>query len=1049
MTRSSRAFAVGALLLGICLGLTASASAAPAPFWRVSSATYPTNLPPGGEGAINLVVANTGNGSSAGAVTVVDTLPAGITATSAGDGYLWQCSGTSVVTCTNDPVNNPSIAPTLAADSIIPISVSVDPSAVGNGMSSVEISGGGAVGSPPTRFEIPVGAQRAGFGLVPDSLFADSFAENGTVDTQAGGHPFAAATEFALDTAMGPGAFFGTGPYPDQRLKDVVANLPLGFVGNPQAAPTCQRSDFNRIAGDPTACPAAAQVGSALVTISALRGGQPFLGTPVPIFNLPPRKGEAAAFGFVVAGVSVTLSAKVRSDDYGVSVTVSNVSEGLLLFAQRLRLWGVPAASSHDSERLCEDGTARCSYSLPTPRRALLTSPTSCTGPQSTGFELDSWQAPSDFKRYTAKTKLGLSGCERLPFDPSVTVKPTTGAADSPSGLNVDVHIPQGTLEDPGALAQAHLKKAVISLPRGISVNPASASGLGSCSAVQVDLRGPDPAACPDSSKLGSVEIDTPLLDHPVKGGIYLAQQKANPFGSLLALYLAIDDPQTGTVIKLPGKIESDAGSGQVTATFDQNPQLPFEDLQVEFFGGPRASLITPPSCGTYTTEASFTPWSGTPPVSSNSPFQITSGPNGQPCPKGGFDPKLSAGTTNPVAGDYSPFVLKLSREDGTQRLSTITAKLPKGLVGKLKGIPYCPDSALAGIPTAEGTGAGQLVSPSCPAASQVGTVSVGAGAGPSPFYVNTGKAYLAGPYKSAPLSLAIVTPALAGPFDLGNVLVRTALRVDPETAQITAVSDPLPTILHGIPLDLRDVRVSVDRDGFTLNPTSCDPMKVASTITGVGGASASPSDRFQVGSCERLGFQPKLSLSVKGGTKRHDFPKFKAVLSASKGEANIGKVSVKLPHSEFLEQGHIGTVCTRPQFAAEQCPAKSIYGYAKAWTPLLDRPLEGPVYLRANGGERELPDLVAALHGQIDVDLAGYIDSVHGQIRNRFNLVPDAPVSRFVLEMKGGKKGLLVNSANLCRSTNRATVKMDGQNGKVDDFSPVLRNSCGGKPKK
>jgi len=436
--------------------------------------------------------------------------------------------------------------------------------------------------------------------------------------------------------------------------------------------------------------------------------------------------------------------------------------------------------------------------------------------------------------------------------------------------------------------------------------------------------------------------------------------------------------------------------------------------------------------------------------VESNSSFQITTGPNGSPCPTGEFNPKFDAGTQAPLAGAYSPFMLRFSRADATRQLTGVaSATLPPGLTGKLAGIPYCPDAALAGISPAAGTGVAQVANPSCPAASQIGVVTAGAGAGSTPFYVKTGRAYLAGPYQGAPLSMAIVTPAVAGPFDLGNVVVRSALHVNPESTQITAGSVALPLLLEGIPLDLRSVEVNLDRPQFTLNPTNCEPMAIGATLLGAGGASAQRSSNFQVGGCANLAFKPKMSLKIKGGTKRGDYQKLRAEVTSKPGQANIGKVSVALPHSVFLAQEHINTICTRPRFAADECPKGSIYGYAKAWSPLLDAPLQGPVYLRANGGERELPDLVAALDGQVEVDLMGFIDSVDGGIRNRFQAVPDAPVSKFVLTMKGGKKSLLVNSRNICNSNAKATVKMDGQNGKFHDFRPVLKNSCGKKAEK
>jgi hypothetical protein len=512
-------------------------------------------------------------------------------------------------------------------------------------------------------------------------------------------------------------------------------------------------------------------------------------------------------------------------------------------------------------------------------------------------------------------------------------------------------------------------------------------------------------------------------------------------------MYMVAEGP--GTVIKLPGKVELDA-EGNLTTTFEENPQLPFSKLTLHLKGGPRAALRNPEGCGTHTASAGFTPWARpNEVVSRSSSFQITS------CGGSGFDPRLQAGTENPVAGAFSPFVLRLSRDSGTEELGGLRATLPEGLLAKLAGIPYCPEAALGTVSAGAGTGTAEEAASSCPAASQVGRVTVGAGAGPSPFFTHSGRAYLAGPYKGAPLSLAVITPAVAGPFDLGSVLTRNALQIDPETTRATAVSDPLPQVLHGIPLDLRDVRVELDRPGFTLNPTSCEEMAVEAELTSVEGTTAKRSQRFQVGDCASLGFKPRLSLSLLGGTKRSDYPALKAVLRARPGDANIGGATVTLPRTELLENAHIRNPCTRVQYNAgagsgAECPKGSVYGYAKAWSPLLDQPLQGPVYLRSNGGERELPDLVASLDGQIHVDLLGYIDSIDERLRSRFVTVPDAPVSKFVLRMQGGKKGLLANNTNLCRAKPRASVRFSGQNGKDANSTPPVKVRCGkGKPKR
>jgi hypothetical protein len=399
----------------------------------------------------------------------------------------------------------------------------------------------------------------------------------------------------------------------------------------------------------------------------------------------------------------------------------------------------------------------------------------------------------------------------------------------------------------------------------------------------------------------------------------------------------------------------------------------------------------------------------------------------------------------SPIAGAYTPFVVNLSRQDGSQELKGLNLTLPPGMAAKFAGVAECSDAAIASAEAK--TGKQEQAAPSCPASSHLGTVTVGAGAGPSPIYVK-GDAYLAGPYKGAPLSMAIITPAVAGPFDLGTVAVRAPLYIDPETAQGT-VKSTFPTILQGIPLDVRSIAVSIDRKDFTLNPTSCEAKAVTGEAISTQGQSVPLNNRFQVGGCQNLGFKPKLSLKLKGGTKRGAHPSLKATLTYPKGGAysNIAYAQVALPHSEFLDQGHIGTVCTRVQFAAKQCPAKSVYGYAKAITPLFDQPLEGPVYLRSSNNQ--LPDLVADLNGQVNVVLDGKNDSIHGGLRNTFQAVPDAPVSKFTLTLKGAKRGLLQNSTDICQGTHKANARFVAHNGKVVVLRPELQAKCKGKSRK
>jgi len=896
----------------------------------------------------------------------------------------------------------------------------------------------------------------ADFGI---SSFGASLTDEGGVPfTQAGGHPYEVTTTFTLNTAD-TGVFGSLGP--DQNVKDVEVDLPPGLIGNPQALPKCTYQDF--IA---RLCPPGTQVGTVAVAIN----GQDAV---VGVYNMAPRPGKAAAFA-AYAVFQIVIEFEVRTGaDYGVTARLSNISTGAGVTGSSLTIWGVPADPSHDAQRCLDPDDVIphvCHGNYPAeqprpagvPRKPLLTLPTSCQGAQTWSMSADSWQTPGNFSRAFA-TVPAATGCNRLDFSPRIAVRPTTGAADSPSGLHFELRLPQE--ENPDGTAEAQLRGARVELPTGMVVNPSAAEGLVACSEAEIGYQGgtdparfsPGPGQCPDASKIGNVSIRTPLLDHPLPGAVYLARQTDNPFGSLFALYLAAYDPSSGVVIKLPGEVELDPVTGRLTTTFDENPQLPFEVLELEFFGGPRATLTTPSTCGTYTTTTDLTPWTSPQGADAHpsSSFPVSSGANGAGCIASEAQmanaPSFEAGTVTPLASAYSPFLLEVKRENGSQRIGAVDATLPEGLIGKLAGISYCSDAAIAqaGARSGLGQGAAEQAAPSCPASSEIGIVTVGAGSG-SPTYVR-GHAYLAGPYKGAPLSLVVITPAVAGPFDLGSVVIRNALYVDPITTRIHAVSDPIPQILAGIPLDIRSIAIDLDRPNFTRNPTSCEPMAVAGATTSTLGQVATLQSRFQVGGCKGLGFKPKLKLALKGGTKRRQHPALKSVLTYPKGEhANISRASVTLPASEFIDQAHIGNPCTRPDFAAGKCPKLSILGRAKAWSPLLDKPLEGKVYFRSNGGDRELPDVVADLNGQIHVVLVGFVDSLRkkgsevSRLRTTFAQVPDAPVSRFVLELKGGKEGLLVNSGNLCKVPNGAIVKLTGQNGKTYNTEPAVANGCG-----
>jgi hypothetical protein len=772
-----------------------------------------------------------------------------------------------------------------------------------------------------------------------------------------------------------------------------------------------------------------------------------------------------ARFGFQILGLPFFINTKLRSDsDYGVTAYLENTTEAKRVTAAQVSIWGVPADPSHDSIRgsCAEFANAGVSVACPAEvqEKPFMRLPSSCESTLTTTTSFDNWLHPGSFFS-SPFTEPAPVNCDLPDFSPTIESKPTTNVADAPSGLRFGLHLPQAENEDPNGLGEADLKNATVTLPEGLLVNPSSADGLGACSEAEVGYRGmvegrnafsAEPATCPDAAKVGTVEVDTPLVDHPLPGAVYLAQPHQNPFGSLIALYIAISDPQTGVVVKLPAEVTLDPQSGRITTTVEQNPQTPFEDFRFKFFEGARAPLRTPPVCGTYATATSVTPWSAPafgPDATPSDSFQVTKPPAGEGnCPTSAAaqpnNPSFEAGTAAPVAGSYQPFSLHLARQDGSQEIKGLDLELPPGLTGKLAGLTYCPEASLAQAATKSGRS--EQSSPSCPSSSRLGSVTVAAGAGPAPYRVQ-GNAYLAGPYKGAPISMAIITPAVAGPFDLGTVVTRAALYVNPQSARIHAVSDSIPTILQGIPLDVRSVDLSVDRSSFTLNPTSCDPMAFVGQAQSLLGQSASISQRFQVGGCGNLGFKPKLALKLKGKTKRGDFPALRAIYTPKPGDANLKGLVLRFPRAEFIEQGHFRTVCTRVQYAANACPAGSVYGHITATTPLLDKPLEGSVYLRSSS--HQLPDVVFALKGQIDAEVDVRIDSVNGGLRATVEESPDVPISRVVLDMEGGQKGLFVNSRDICRKTYKATAQLSAQSGKEAELRPPMQAKCGKGGKK
>jgi hypothetical protein len=859
----------------------------------------------------------------------------------------------------------------------------------------------------------------------------EEYARPGPASRQAGAHPDF-SFKFQLPEAL------------PEVPRDVDLDLPVGMVGNPTPFVTCTPGELANPGLGGADCPVASQVG--VLELDYSTGFRPsredgvFGGTQIPLYNISHGPEVPARFGFHYVNSVGTITPRVRAGDYGISAGSFKISQEVLVFGAKVTFWGVPADPSHDTERAPRGAALISGFeSVHTeePLRPFFTNPTACPDTASTFTARgDSWEHPGIFdERPIVNDEAGnpfvWEGCENLAFEPTLVPVPGTHRAHSPTGLDVNLDLPSN--EGPKGFSASAVKQTVISFPQGMSVSPSAVAGLDACSEVQVGLGNNNPPTCPDGSKIGSATISTQLLKDPLPGEVVLATQNANPFHSTYAVYLLVKG--LGFYLKLPGEMSLDKQTGQLKVVFSNLPQLPFENVHLDFRGGPTAPLVTPDKCGSYAIKTEVTPWARpTEPVVASVPMEIN-----ENCQGGGeFNPSLQAGVANPVAGANSPLTLRVRRLDGEQNLSQLEFKLPEGELAKLKGVEVCPESL---APSA-----------ACGIKSQVGISTTAIGTGAFPLFVpQPGKAptalYLAGPYKGAPYSLITKVPAQAGPFDFGNIVVRTAINLDPVTTQVIAKSDPLPQILEGVPVLYRDVRIEVQKPDFTVNPTSCEQRAVTSTITSINGAISHPSVPAKVGDCGALNFGPKLAFSLKGGTNRGDFQALTATLTTGKHEANIAKVAVTLPHSEFLEQSHIGTVCTRVQFAAKKCPDASIYGMARATTPLLDTPLEGPVYLRSS--THSLPDLVAQLNGQFDIELAGRIDSVNGGIRNSFEVVPDAPVSKFVLKMKGGAKSLLVNSRNLCKSVSKANVKMVGQNGMTHNEAPVVSNSCGKKAKK
>jgi uncharacterized repeat protein (TIGR01451 family) len=966
-----------------------------------------------------------------GAITISDTLPAGVTAQRVS---LWRYTegrgpegGEGEVAAGSCEAVGRTVrcgfAEALAPDGRLEMSiyVTVEPGVAGPLTNTAMVSGGGAA-EVSTSVQNQIDSTSL-FGVA--DFLASSTRLDGAPDTQAGGHPYEFATRIDLNNKI---QIISSGTVrlriasSVQDVRDVVVDLPLGFLGSALAAPKCklaQLTSSNEF-GSSSGCPPDTKIGHILTEPGAVEAG-----ADSGIYNMVPEHGVAAELGFLdVLKTSHVLYASVVPTPAGyVLRTTAPETPQIPLSAVELEFYGDPAA---------RDGSGNAPV-------AFFTNPSDCTGaPLLTGIHIDSWQNPGRFNAdgtpdlsdpaWAAGTSHSppVTGCNLLRFEPGLSLQPETMVADTPTGLGVDLRVPQS--EDPGALATPPLRDATVTLPAGLALNPAAAGGLGACSEAQIGWRGgslsdftASAPSCPEDSKIGTVEVETPALSGVLEGTVYLAAQNENPFHSLLAGYIVIDDPTTGVVIKIPGNLTPDPRTGQITAVFKENPQFPFSELKLHFFGGPRGELATPTTCGTYTTTSDLMPWSAPdsgPDATPSDAFSIASG-----CTSA-FAPGFAAGSTGLQAGGYAPFALSIARNDGEQNLAGVNVSLPQGLLGKIAGIPLCPDAnANAGT---------------CPETARVGVVQASAGAGPDPYFVS-GKAYLTGPYNGGPYGLVVEVPAVAGPFNLGTVVVRQSLRIDPHTSQVTAVSDPLPTILQGIPLRIRRVDVTLDRPGFTFNPTNCTPMAVTGAVTSTAGATANVSSRFQVDGCRDLPFKPSFTVSTQANTSKKNGASLDVKVGYPQGaQANIRSVAVTLPKQLPSRLTTIQQACTEAAFNANpaSCPAGSNIGVATARTPVLTNPLTGPAYLVSHGGAA-FPDVVIVFQGEgVTLDVVGSVNIKKQITSSTFATIPDAPISNFELKLpEGPHSGLAAvvpakAKGNLCGQTLTMPTTITGQNG-------------------
>jgi uncharacterized repeat protein (TIGR01451 family) len=1029
-TRTRMLAAAVSLALLISLGVGVRGALAAAPGWFVSSETGPSNLPPGGRGKLKVFLTNIGNVASAGTVTLVDTLPAGVTATSFGyeAADAWTCSGTTVVTCTSEY----SFAPEEVGEEAngVEIAVAVSSSAPEHGVNTARVSGGGAPrAAVETRPQI-VSAAAPVFGIQDfQQMFVN---EDGTPDTQAGSHPYKSISAYSLNLDTEEGSIAGI------DMRDIEVDLPPGIIGDPHATPLCPRVVFEeRLEKELPPCPADTQIGTIGISLTGFQ----LNAARIPVYNLTPPDGYPAQFGFAVGSDVGFIDVGVQEGANDAVKLFLRESPEIGVVRVALTFWGVPAAPSHTPYRYLEDSTRTDASTEGVERKPFLTLPTSCSGVQSFGVKASSWDNPTEEFSHVYSLldpddePFEMSGCDTLEFNPSASVAPDTTKADTPAGLTTEVKVPEPGLTNPEGFSAADIQNTRVTLPAGVAINPGQAAGLVACQPPQAAVGVEGPVTCPAASKVGTVQIETPLLPDRLEGSVYILP--ANPPNLQLLIAASAD----GVLIKLVGDVHLDPLSGQLTTTFQGTPQLPFTNFKLSFSGGAQAALATPAQCGIYESTADFTPWSAPLELDafSSSSFEIDEGSEGGACPSSPlpFTPSMIAGSTTDQAGGYTDFSLLLQRGEDQQRVESLQFKTPEGLLGMISAVTPCQEPAAA-----QGD---------CPASSQIGHTVVAAGPGPFPLVVPEpgqppAPIYLTGPYEGAPYGLSIAVPVIAGPFNLGTVVVRARVAVDPYTTQLTITTGVLPTILDGVPTDLRTINAVIDRPGFMFNPTSCTPQYFSGTATSTEGATAPLTSHFQMGSCRSLEFKPDFLVSTSGKTSRVDgasldakivYPTVPLGANQASQQSNIASVKVELPKQLPSRLTTLQKACPAATFEANpaRCPVASLIGAVRASTPVLPGMLSGPVYFVSHGGEA-FPSLIAVLQGGgVVVDLVGStFISKRGITSSTFKSVPDVPISSFELYLPEGPYSALAANGNLCKDNLAMPTVFTAQDGAVID---------------